>query len=187
MAVKFNPFRPNNMVGPGMFVGRVDELETIEKCLVQTKHGNPQHFLVQGERGIGKSSLLGFVEAMGTGDAFIDDPKEFGFLVVSVDIGGCDTQLDIIRTIARGLRRSLNEQKKIVAAAKDFWEWLTNWEVLGVKFNKGGESIDTEEVTDELVDQLSDFCSSSTEEIDGILLLIDEADRPRSEAGIGEF
>ena len=51
------------MVGPGMFVGRGDEIRTVEKCLYQAKNGNPQHFLIQGERGIGKSSLFLYVKA----------------------------------------------------------------------------------------------------------------------------
>ena len=50
-----------------MFVGRLDELDTIERALFQSKNGNPQHFLVQGERGIGKSSLFTFVEAIADG------------------------------------------------------------------------------------------------------------------------
>jgi hypothetical protein len=58
VANKYNPFRPDKMMPPGMFHGRVDELEFIDHCLLQTKKGNPQHFLIEGERGIGKSSLL---------------------------------------------------------------------------------------------------------------------------------
>jgi hypothetical protein len=49
VARKYNPFRPNSMVGPGMFVGRSEEIEVIEQCLYQAKNGNPQHFLVQGD------------------------------------------------------------------------------------------------------------------------------------------
>ena len=58
MPAKFNPFQPNKMVVPGMFTGRIEEMHTIEQCLFQAKHGNPQHFLVEGERGIGKSSVV---------------------------------------------------------------------------------------------------------------------------------
>jgi len=58
MALKYNPFQPNTMVAPGMFVGRLEEIDAIEQSLFQAKNGNPQHFLIEGERGIGKSSLL---------------------------------------------------------------------------------------------------------------------------------
>ena len=55
---KFNPYRPNSLVTPGMFAGRFDEIRRTEQALLQTKFGNPQHFLFEGERGIGKSSLF---------------------------------------------------------------------------------------------------------------------------------
>jgi Cdc6-like AAA superfamily ATPase len=56
--VRYNPFRPGSIVSPGMFSGRYEELEGTEHALFQTKNGNPHHFLIEGERGIGKSSLL---------------------------------------------------------------------------------------------------------------------------------
>jgi len=65
--MKFNPFKPNSIVTPGMFSGRAHELRAIEQCLYQAKHGNPQHFLLEGERGIGKSSLLLFVHQLANG------------------------------------------------------------------------------------------------------------------------
>lgn len=184
---KFNPFRPNNMVRPGMFVGRVEELQTIEKCMLQAKNDNPQHFLVQGERGIGKSSLLYFVDLMGQGKAFVDHKQSFNFFVVSVDLAGCDTLLDVIRIIARGLKHSLDERQQLTSAAKDFWDWLTNWEILGVKYNKDGNTLDVEEISNQLVHRISNFCSSAKGSIDGVLILIDEADRPSAEANLGAF
>lgn len=175
------------MVTPGMFVGRVDEIDIIEKCFFQTRHGNPQHFLVQGERGIGKSSLLFIVEAIADGIIPYQDSNTFNFLVVSVDLAGSHTQLDIIRTIGRGLRHSLGNHQSAKAMAGDFWDWLTNWEILGVKYNKPTDDIDPEVVADDLVGRLSKFCEATKDTIDGVVILIDEADRPGVDAGLGEF
>jgi hypothetical protein len=33
-------------------------VQIYEQSLFQTKHGNPNHFIIEGERGIGKSSLF---------------------------------------------------------------------------------------------------------------------------------
>ncbi len=166
-----------------MFVGRTEELDDIEKFLFQTKHGNPQHFLVQGERGIGKSSLLFYIEHLSRGRV---SEESFDFLTVSVDLGGCQTQFDIVRKIGRGLRSALQERDSFKRSAKDFWEWLTNWEVLGVKYNKPEFSIDVEEVAEDLVSNLTAFCETDAA-IDGVLFLIDEADRPPLEADLGEL
>ena len=187
MAAKYNPFRPNNMVGPGMFVGRIDELRTIARCLFQAKNGNPQHFLAQGERGIGKSSLLFYVELLARGQVSAKCYDLFRFLVVSVDLAAATTQLDIIRTMGRGLRQSLAGHHIAKAKATEFWDWITNWEILGVKYHKPEEDADPAVVADDLVERLTGFSDSTKDVLDGIVLLIDEADRPSVDAGLGEF
>lgn len=49
--MNFNPFRPNSIATDELFQGRSDEMQIIERSLFQTKNGNPQHFLIEGERG----------------------------------------------------------------------------------------------------------------------------------------
>ncbi|MDI6740387.1 MAG: hypothetical protein QME74_08500 [Candidatus Edwardsbacteria bacterium] len=56
--MRINPFNPNSPVNPGFFVGRLDEIKSIERSLIQTRADSPCHFMITGERGIGKSSLL---------------------------------------------------------------------------------------------------------------------------------
>ncbi|MCK5614519.1 hypothetical protein KAR91_72310 [Candidatus Pacearchaeota archaeon] len=55
MKAKINPFRPNSLVNPGMFVGRVDELDRLEISLFQTLADQP-------ESGKGSSLPLAFVD-----------------------------------------------------------------------------------------------------------------------------
>lgn len=187
MPMKFNPFQPNKIVTPGMFTGRVDELRAIEQCLFQAKNGNPSHFLLQGERGIGKSSLLLYVDVVAQGQlpTFSDD--KVNFITASVDLGGCQTQVEIIRAIARGIKRSVSEHQTTKEAAKKLWDWLTNWEVLGVRFHKDQENIDPQDIADELIAKISDFCIQSQGQVDGVLILLDEADQPSVDAGLGQF
>jgi len=168
-----------------MFVGREDEITTIERCLFQSRHGNPQHFLVQGERGIGKSSLLLYVEALANGADV--GPFKLNFLTVPIDIGGCSTQLDIVRKMGRGLKQAIADRHGLAENAKTFWDWLTNWEVLGVRYNKATNQdlLDPEEIAEDLVTALSKFCLQIGDSLDGVLFLIDEADRPGADAGLG--
>lgn len=184
MALKYNPFKPNSIVHPAMFVGRMDELKAIERCLFQAKNGNPQHFLIQGERGIGKSSLLTYIEATGGGSIVGPLGNTFGFLTVSIDLGGCTTQLEIVGKIGRGLRSAIAPKQAIRETAKGFWDWLTNWEVLGVQYHKADINFDAEQVAEELVDRLAGFCGDAVD-LDGVLILIDEADGPSADAGLG--
>lgn len=187
--MKFNPFRPNSAVVPGMFVGRIEEILIIEQCMLQTKNNNPQHFLVHGERGIGKTSLLDYIRFA----ADFTFPKigneDFRFLTVSIDLGRCESDLDIIRKIARAFRQEIEDKENIKVAAKAVWDWVSNWEILGVKYNRPSakSEVDVEEVLDDFVLQIANFCEQTQGELDGVFFLIDEADRPPVEANLGEF
>ncbi|MFZ4712571.1 MAG: ATP-binding protein [Bacteriovoracaceae bacterium] len=55
--MNINPFKPGSPVPPGIFAGRVKEIELIYRAVVQTSHFSPQNMLIVGERGIGKTSV----------------------------------------------------------------------------------------------------------------------------------
>lgn len=185
--MRFNPFVPNGIVSPGMFTGRVDEIEAAEQALFQAKNGNPQHFIFEGERGIGKSSLAYYVEIVSSGAIEGLGGEKYNFLNVSIDLAGIDTKLGIIRQIGRELKRKLAENPDVFAYAGKTWDFLKNWEVLGVKYNSSPEVFDDEESQSELIDSFVSVVSESDGTIDGIFLLIDEADSPSANAGLGEF
>jgi hypothetical protein len=52
-----NPFNPNSVVTPTLFAGRHDQVFQILKKLTQVREGMPGSFVLQGERGIGKTAL----------------------------------------------------------------------------------------------------------------------------------
>jgi hypothetical protein len=109
------------------------------------------------------------------------------FVTASVDLGGCQTQVEIIKAIARGIKRSVSEHQATKEAAKKLWDWLTSWEVLGIRFHKDQEDVDPQDIADELIGRISDFCIQSQEQIDGVLILLDEADQPSVDADLGQF
>ena len=84
---RINPFRPNSPVAPGMFVGRIDELQALEQSLVQTRAGQPKHFMLTGERGIGKTSLLNYLRWVAQGEIDGLDGEKFKFLVLDLATG----------------------------------------------------------------------------------------------------
>jgi hypothetical protein len=170
-----------------MFSGRLPEIKTIEHCLYQAKRGNPVHFLVQGERGIGKTSLFYLVGLVAGGQIPLLDGTRLKFLVVSCDLGNAHSQLDIIRALALELRQALTEHDIIKDKAKGFWNWLTNWEILGVRYHKERDNLDPSDAVNILVNQISQFCLQAADSIDGILFLVDEADQPDVSADLGAF
>jgi Cdc6-like AAA superfamily ATPase len=57
MDKRTNPFNPNSIVTPLLFAGRDDQLLHVLKKLAQVKEGMPASFILQGDRGIGKTAL----------------------------------------------------------------------------------------------------------------------------------
>ena len=86
--MKYNPFRPNSPVNPGMFQGRQTEVAAIGKALFQTRHGNPQHILIEGERGLGKSSLMLMLSFMAKGKISIhgDSSQRVRFATLELEL-----------------------------------------------------------------------------------------------------
>jgi len=183
--LKYNPFKPGSIIHPGMFAGRNKELRLLETALFQTKNGNPTHFLIHGERGIGKSSLLMFLNYIASGDIPVEKNITYNFLTVSIELEPKDNYPEIIRKVARDLQRQLDKNQKLKKKLKNIWDFITNWEVLGVKYNR--ETIPPTAMLEELSDKFSEIAKSIVGDNDGIFLFIDEADKAPSEAELGEF
>ena len=184
--MKFNPFRPGSIVRPGMFAGRVDEIEDIEKCLFQTKHGNPQNFLICGERGIGKSSLMIFAEHVARGNLTFNMDEKVNFLVLSIELKEKLSSYEFLQTLANKFKSELNLRKEVQAKAKAVWEFVSKWEVLGVKYRGQGTEVDPVTLSDELALNLKEVIEKSAGAVDGIAVFIDEADKADESTQLGE-
>lgn len=108
---KVNPFRPNSPVAPGMFVGRIEEVQVLEQALVQTRAGRSKSFMITGERGIGKTSLLLYTAGLARGELTLNGDR-FNFLVVETDIDRNTTQLGLVKKIELRLVTSSVSQRK---------------------------------------------------------------------------
>lgn len=196
---KINPFEPSSPVHPGMFVGRLEEVERIEECLVQTRAGRPANFMVIGERGIGKTSLLKYVRWVAEGSIPLNDTK-LKFLVVETDIEKSTSQTALVRKIEMGLRRKLSEHEKLRETWGKVWQFLQRVEVGGTRIaakeTKKHEDTMAEEFSYALADIAGRICSRSRHEIDsqndqdgldGILIVFDEADNGPKELDLGAF
>jgi hypothetical protein len=186
--MKYNPFRPNSIVSPKLFHGREEEMKFIEQSLFQTKYGNPQHFLIEGERGLGKSSLFLMVEQQASGKLPLGNSDYVNFIVINIELDSTQSIFEILKCIANEFKRALSEKEKVKNMAIGVWEFLNKWEVLGVRYHKIDESlIQPYEILNELVVNFEKVIKQAKGELDGILILIDEADRPSVKASLGEI
>lgn len=192
---KINPFAPNSPVHPGMFVGRVAELLKLESCLVQTKAANPSNFMITGERGIGKSSILNYIKHVAEGMEGLEETK-VSFLVIDTDIDPNTTQLGLVRKIELGLDRALGKTESARTFLTNSWDFLKRVEAAGVKISPADRSEDEELLLEEfsysLADVVGRVCSEGDSTVfgarfDGIIMLIDEADKASKNLSLGSF
>ncbi len=176
--MRFNPFRPGSPVPPGMFTGRLKEVDTLEKALFQTKHGNPQHVLITGERGIGKSSLLLYLDAVAQGVAAIPSAEEFHFhfVVLRFEPHPNEELRELLRRLALSLTKLDTNIHDIKAKAQKLWAFVQRIEAGGFKLSGGPESAPQVEL-DDFTDSICEFLQNLGDERDGLLLVVDEADR----------
>src|ERR1700723_1432 len=184
---KYNPFRPGTIVGPGMVAGRLVELRGTEQALHQTKHGNSHHFLIHGERGIGKSSLLMNLQLVANGRIKTIAGEDFKFLTINIELEPSNTYTDIIQKIGNELRREVGNHRPATEIAKTAWDFLTRWEVAGVKYTDGRNEAKPNELLQELTHTIERTLSQFIGELDGVVILIDEADKAPLGANLGEF
>jgi hypothetical protein len=179
-----------------MFVGRVPELQRLESVLVQTKAGNPQSFLITGERGIGKTSLLDFIKWAASGQvSLLGSKSNIRFLVVHIDIEASTTRLSLIKKIERALHFELAKTESARSFLKGAWDFISRIEAGGVAMREQTPQ-DEESLLDEfgysLAATVSRVVEASEDDLfaaryDGLLLLVDEADNACEELGLGAF
>jgi AAA ATPase domain len=191
---RINPFRPNSPVNPGMFVGRVTELDKLEADLIQARAGQPANFMLTGERGIGKTSLLDYLKHVAEGLIPIEQDK-VKFLVIETDIDERTTQLALVKKIELGLRRELGQSEKARTFLSSTWKFLERVEAGGISL-KEKRGTDNDLVVEEFAYSLADTVNRITDKAgedlfsasyDGLLLLIDEADNSSSDLKLGSF
>jgi len=170
-----------------MFSGRGNELLLLEKALYQAKHGNPDHFVIFGERGIGKSSLLYYTTIVAKGEITSLDEITFRFLVVSVELAPANTYKDIITKVGAELQRTVASHEKTRELLRSAWDFLSRWEAFGISYKASDQNQTPPELLEDLIHTTEQVLCRAAAEIDGLLLLIDEADKPSAEAHLGQF
>ena len=188
MPDKYNPFRPNSTAPSGIFTGREEELDVMEHCLLQTKNGNPQHFLVEGERGIGKSSLLIVQYVLATGKAATARlGEQLNFLTVSIVLRDQDDLLSMVKKIASKLQGEVRKRDALKSLVVNAWEFVSRIEAAGFKLNKAETTHTETELLDRLIEDFVTVASCLPDGVDGILLLVDEADKGAERTKLGLF
>jgi hypothetical protein len=104
-----------------------------------------------------------------------------------MDLEPNTSYIDIVRRAGASLKRAAEKLQPKKSKAKAVLTFLSRWEVLGVKYEAGQSAITPQELLDQLIDSVTDTLSALKDEIEGIVFLIDEADKPPPTSHLGEF
>ena len=194
--LKINPFKPGSPVHPGMFAGRIDEIKKVERILFQAKKSFARHFLVYGERGIGKTSFLQYVKFVAKG--LIDvESQRLRFLVVETEITKETTRKGLIGKINLNLKSELGGTEAARSNFEKLWDFTKRLEACGVKLSKSDDNQENELLEEEFSISLAetikrittpnDSFFSLSANFDGVLFLFDEVDKANDGLNIGSF
>lgn len=198
MSYQLNPFIPYQPVDPNQFIGREKEIRELELALLHAKQEQQRHFLITGDRGIGKTSFLDYIR--GTARSYSEElGATFNFIVVDVVIDKSTTRLDLIKKIRRALNYELAKNEPAKEFLTKAWGFISRVEAAGISLKQltekdKNDNLLYDELGDSLIDIVGRSCMDGDPDsiitgkaYDGILILLDEADQASPSLGLGSF
>lgn len=188
MSRPLNPFDPSRPIDPSRFIGRAREVRELEAALQHARQDRPRHFLITGERGVGKTSFLDYIRRTAS-----EGPLRFA--VIDFSINKSTTKLDFVHALRDQLDRILAAHATYRENAKRVWSFLSKFEIAGVSF-KGDQKSDNHrdlyrEVADALCEVVNRACGVGDDQVevvcDGVIILVDEVDQSNDDLDIGSF
>jgi len=189
---RFNPFTPNSPAHSGMFVGRGSVLRAFDKALAQTAGSNPTHLLILGERGIGKTSLLNVAQMFSRGEMKWDDDTKHDFLTVRLALTENICLADFVITFKKAIEREVQKDNPDIALVQKVWGFVSRLEIAGVSLRREeSEKNETQIIQDaaySLVDTIKVLRDGQAlKQKQGVVVLIDEADKASRDLHLGSF
>jgi hypothetical protein len=112
-----SPFYPGQPVPVELFVGRAEQIKHImERGVAQVENGKPVAIYVQGEYGIGKSSIAGYVQQLAE--------RQHGLHGIYAPLGGAETMDEVGAAVLRATLNSGAFQPKRIEKIRN---WLAKY------------------------------------------------------------
>ncbi|HOE65821.1 MAG TPA: ATP-binding protein [Candidatus Hydrogenedentes bacterium] len=179
-----SPFYPGQPVPVELFSGRDALIRRIrQRCVGQTGEGKPTALFVQGEYGIGKSSIAGIVQYLAE--------AEHSLHGIYATLGGAKTLEDVARCILdASVRSGAFEPNRSERIRNLLARYIGKQELFGVSVNLETIRTDAPQLTapSSLLDFLRGVLKQLADtEVKGILLILDEINGITSNADFAHF
>ena len=134
---KESPFSPGRPVQPEYFVARIKEIQRLERAIRQTVSGRNENIFITGQRGIGKSSLAGFIRYLAE--------KEHSLIGSHCFLGGVRSLGDMMRVIFQRLLQDCTDKSLFDKLRGVFSSYIKELKLfgVGVEFTKDKSELQT--------------------------------------------
>lgn len=164
---KESPFTPGRPVQPEYFVARIKEIQRLERAVKQTISGRNENVFISGQRGIGKSSLAGFIKYLAE--------KEYGLIGSHCFLGGVGSVEEAMGVVFEKLLQDCTDKSLFDRLRKMFDSYIEGVTLfnVGVQFTKNKGKLMT------LVDNFLPALRKVYEEAEkngrkGLILILDD-------------
>ena len=166
MNLESSPFRPGQPVPFEFFVGRIEEIERLRSMVKASVQGRFRIGFINGERGIGKSSLANLVRRLSDGEC---------------NTAGCHVFLGAVQELNEMVRKTFNQLLK-ESMDKPWHEQVTEFfenrvrkvGLFGFSIELNLEDRDLSILTQNFVPALRNLMDKLKGQRDGLLLILDD-------------
>ena len=161
-----SPFTPGSPVPFDLFVGRVKQIKEIIKYINQSQSGKQESVFLEGERGLGKSSLLSLLRNLTI--------KERGSLAIHVFLGGVTTLEELVRRIFEQFLKESNAQPWFKNISSFFGKYIKNVELFSIKVSFKPQEDDLEVLVKEFPEAINSIIEGLKNENKGLFIVLDD-------------
>ena len=164
---KESPFFPGRPVPVEYFVARHKEIERIERAIHQTSTGRNENIFITGERGIGKSSLAGFVKYLAE--------KDYNFVGTHCPMGGAQSLEDMARMVFQSFMKGCVEKTVFDKLKGIFQKYIKDITLFGLGVEFTDNKSDLRSLVDNFLPALRKIYDDTKQDGKrGLLLILDD-------------
>jgi AAA+ ATPase superfamily predicted ATPase len=161
-----SPFTPGRPVPIEYFVARIKEIERLNRAIVQTSSGRNENFFITGERGIGKSSLAGFIRYVAE--------KEYNLIGCHCPLGGIKDLEGMVGRIFPRLLEQVTDKSLYERLKEIFSKYIKGITLFGLSVEFTDDRSELHTLLNNFLPALREIHKTIKDNKKGIILILDD-------------